>query len=177
MTKVRTTRAVPTVEAELPTPTAVPRNLLPTLLWTLGTAVAVTALWVAIITIRDHNAAAEKDHDAKFVKTEEMKTHEREDITAIRGLTDAINNLAVTADQSRQYVLLSNKRIESSVADLVSRQCRKDNSSAKDVGYACEKEIRAADTAAKQVDAQSDKANTATTKAQTLQIVPPARAP
>ena len=172
--KPRKTDAVPVVAAELPQSSSIPRNLGPVLLWVLGTAVAVTALWVAVITIREHTATADKEHDAKFASVETMKQHERDDISAIKGLTEAINNLAGSSNVTRQYLLLYNKRIESSVADLVSRQCRRDNMNAKDITLICDKELRAAASAAEDVKKQSDRANDVTADYQSQRIAPPA---
>lgn len=172
----------------LPEPTAVPKHLLQTIMWCIGAVGLTAGAVVGVNALRDHSKAVDDAHDAQFVRNEkaekdkaelarQIKDHEREDIVATKSLADSINSLASTADISRQYLIASNKDIKASVSELIVRQCRKDNAGAKDLAFACEKEIAAADKARKDADKQSDLAAEITRKAQVAPIQPPIAVP
>ena len=183
---VRPSHTTIRVDAEQTTtePTAIPPNLGRTIMWAIGAAAVGIGAVVSFNAMRDHSKAADEAHDAQFVKNEkaekdkielarQMKDHERDDATNIKAMADSLNSLASTADISRQYLLASNKDIKASVSELIVRQCRKDNASAKDVAVACEKEIAAAAKARTDADKQMDLAAEVTRKYQVAPIQPP----
>lgn len=185
------TDAVPVVPAEL-SPSPIPAGLGTVLMWCLGTAAVVTAIWVAVINIRDHNTAVEEKHDAQFVKKDDaakasaevkaaMDKHERDDVTAIKQLaestnaaivklTDAVNQQSVTAEVSRQWTRSSNLEVKALVLKQIAKECQKD--AAKNP-LACQDEIRAASDAVSDAKKQGEAASARTNESQALRIAPP----